>query len=575
MKNQEIAGTFARIADLMDILGEDVFRVNSYRKASRVIEELPEPIEDFAAAGTLQEIPGIGKSTAEKIRQYLSSGKVALHEELKAKVPPKLTDLLEISGLGPKTVAKLWKQGGITSVEELKEAIVKDPSRLTEIEGLGEKKVQQIAESLAFLQSAGGRIRLGEADRLASALIEAVGKCKGAKRVAAAGSLRRGKETIGDIDLLCHAPASAAEEIIECFAAAPDVQRVLAKGGTKGSVVLRGDVQADLRVVQKVEYGSALAYFTGSKAHNIRLRELAARKGLKLNEYGLFRGEERIAGADEEGIYRALGLAFIPPELREDRGEIEAAIEGRLPELLRGEDIRGDLHMHTTASDGTSTIEEMVEACRKRGYAYLVISEHSKSQVQANGLDEKRLEAHVAAIRKAAKRYDDIEVLAGIEVDVFKDGSLDFASDVLAGLDFVTASAHSALSLGLREATRRLIKAIEHPHVHSIGHPTGRMINTRPGMEIDIDEVAAAAASNNVALEINAHYYRLDLRDTHVRAAIQKGAKLVINTDAHCLADLEMMKYGVTTARRGWATAEDVINTYPPAKLRKWIAQKR
>jgi DNA polymerase (family 10) len=335
-----------------------------------------------------------------------------------------------------------------------------------------------------------------------------------------------------------------------------------------------GRIQADLRVVPAESFGAALQYFTGSKAHNIRLRELAVKKGWRLNEYGLFEGDKRLAGAEEEGIYQALGLAFVPPELREDRGEVEAAAEGQLPELLRLEDIRGDLHVHTTASDGANTVEEMIAACRQRGYAYLAICDHSKSQIQANGLDEERLAEHVAAIRAAAKKHKGITVLAGIEVDVFKDGRLDFGADVLAELDFVTASPHSALGLGRQEATQRLIRAIEQPHVHCIGHASGRLINERPGMEIDIEAIAAAAAANDVALEINAHPWRLDLRDTHVRAATRAGAKILINTDAHNLDGLDMMRYGVTTARRGWATAADVVNTFPTKKLKQWLAKK-
>ena len=366
-----------------------------------------------------------------------------------------------------------------------------------------------------------------------------------------AGSIRRGRETVGDIDILCEASKAGAGGIIEAFASAEGVRQVRAKGETKGSVLLEGDVQADLRVVEKKSFGAALAYFTGSKEHNIHLRELAIKKGLKLNEYGLFAGPKQIAGADEHGVYEALGLALVPPELREDRGELAAAMAGELPKLIELGDIRGDMHMHTTASDGENSIVEMIDACRARGYKFMAICDHSKSQIQANGLDEKRLALHAAATRKAAAKYDDILVLAGIEVDIFKDGSLDLEADVLAGLDFVTASPHSALKMSGSEATERLIRAIESPHVHSIGHPTGRLINSRPGMEIDIEKLAAAAARNNVALEINAHYMRLDLCDIHVRAAIAAGAKIIINTDAHSPADLDLMHYGVTTARRG------------------------
>ena len=376
------------------------------------------------------------------------------------------------------------------------------------------------------------------------------------------------------MDLLCEAPKSAGAKIAERFAAAPAVQRVLAKGSTKCSVTVAGDVEVDLRIVPAASFGAALQYFTGSKAHNIRLREIAVKKGLKLNEYGLFRGEKRIAGGSEQGVYEALGLQFVPPELREDRGEVEAAAEGKLPELLEPSDLRGDMHMHTQASDGVNTLAEMVEACRRRGYEYMAICDHSKSQIQASGLDEKRLAEQIEQVRRTAAKHKDIVVLAGIEVDVFKDGSLDFAADVLAELDFVTASPHSALSMGRQDATRRIIKAIETPHVHCIGHASGRLIGSRPGMEIDIEEIAAAAAANGVALEINAHPWRLDLRDTHVRAAVAAGAKLIISTDAHSVGDLELIRYGVTTARRGWATPADVINTMTAAKLKKWLKGK-
>lgn len=575
MKNTELADIFARIADLMEILAENPFRINSYRRAARVVDRMPEAIEEVAAAGRLAEIPGIGKSTAEKIDEFLRAGTVALHEELKAKIPPDLPALLEVPGLGPKTVAKLWKQAGIASVEQLQAALEGDGESLTRVTGLGPKKVLQIRESLKFTQSAGGRILLGQADELAAGLLEQVAGAKGARRVAAAGSLRRGKETVGDIDLLCEAPRSAAEGIIRQFTASPNVKRVLAAGKTKGSVILDVDVQCDLRVVGKAGFGAALSYFTGSKAHNVRLRELAVKAGMKLNEYGLFKADKRIAGRDEEGIFKALGLAYVPPELREDSGELAAASADKLPDLLETSDIRGDLHVHTTASDGANTVEEMIQAAREHGYEYLGICDHSRSQVQAHGLTAERLTEHVKAIRRVGRKYGDILTLAGIEVDIFKDGSLDFGPDVLAELDFVTASPHSALSQGRKDATRRLIRAIEQPHVHCIGHPSGRLINRRAGMEIDIDKIARAAAVNDVALEVNAHYFRLDLRDTHVRAAIRCGAKIIINTDAHGIAGLDMMKYGVTTARRGWATAADVVNTYTREKLTGWLAKKR
>ncbi len=575
MDNKEIAIIFERIADLMELLGENHFRINSYRKAARVVGELTEAVAELAAAGRLEEIPGIGKSTAEKIRQYIETHRIEQYDQLQARVPQGLPALLEIGGLGPKTVAKLWKQGQIESVAELKQVLQDDPGRLVKLEGFGAKKIQQMAESLAFAESSGGRIRLDEATALAEELAEAVRACKGARRVEVAGSLRRGKETIGDIDILCEATEDIAPQIIETFVQTEAVGRVLAQGETKGSVVTEGGVQADLRVMQRESFGAALAYFTGSKEHNVRLRELAVRRGWKLNEYGLYDEDCRLAGRTEEEIYRALGLAYVQPELREDRGEITAAARKNIPKLIELADVKGDLHMHTVASDGRNTIEEMIDACRAKGYRCMAICDHSKSEVQANGLDEKRLAAHADAIRKAARKYKDITVLAGCEVDIFKDGSLDFWADVLAELDFVTASPHSALSLGRAEATSRLVRAIETPHVHCIGHPSGRLINRRAGMEIDIETIAHAAAANDVALEINAHPWRLDLRDTHARAAVAAGAKIIISTDAHDTGGLDLMKYGVLTARRGWVTADDVINTWPATKMKAWLKSKR
>lgn len=574
MKNWELAKTLTSIADLMEILGEDGFRILSYRKAARAIEDLPSAIEDIATAGKLLEVPGIGKAMAAKVEQFLATGKIDRYQELLAQVPATLPELLALPGTGPKTALKLWKEAGITSVAELERAMEYSSEILAKVPGLGPKKMRQLWEGIAFIKNLGGRIRLGDATAIAADLAATIGKIPGAQRVTAAGSLRRGRDTIGDVDMLCAAGADAAPAIIKGFTESRSVQRVIAAGGTKASVVLAREVQADLRVVASESFGAALAYFTGSKDHNIKLRELAVKKGWKLNEYGLFDGERALAGPDEEGIYAKLGLQFVPPELRENRGEIDAALAGTLPALVEPADIRGDLHMHTDASDGANTIDEMIDACRKRGYTYMAICDHSKTQVQAHGLDEKRLAKHVAAIHKAARKHKDILVLAGIEVDILKDGRLDFENDVLAELDFVTASCHSALTMGRDEATPRLIRACEHPLVRCIGHPTGRVINSRPGMEIDIDELAAAAAANGVALEINANFMRLDLRDVHIRAAIGHGAKIAINTDAHSTDELDMIRYGLLTARRGWATAADIINAQPVEKIKAWLKKK-
>jgi DNA polymerase (family 10) len=439
--------------------------------------------------------------------------------------------------------------------------------------GMGEKKIEQLRASLAFVESTGRRVRLGEASELAGELLAGVRKSDGANRVEVAGSLRRGRETIGDIDLLCEAKEADAAAIIEAFAQAPRVKRVLAKGQTKGSVVVTGDIQVDLRVVEAKSFGAAWCYLTGSKAHNVRLREIAIGQKMKLNEYGLFDGDKSVAGVTEEEIYKALGLAFVPPEMREDAGEIQAAAAGKLPKLVSLADIKGDMHMHTTASDGLNTIDEMIDAARARGYKYLAITDHSKTQRQAGGLDEARVLKHAKQVRAAARKHPDMLVLAGAEVDLLKDGTLDFAREVCLQLDFVIASCHEGLKMEKEPATRRIVKAIESGCVHCIGHPSGRLINERPGMELDIDKIAQAAAANGVALEINAHPHRLDLRDTHVRAAVAAGAKIIISTDAHSIAGLELMRFGVATARRGWATCEDVVNTWSTAKLKAWLAK--
>ncbi len=571
-RNQDIAGLFVEIADLMELLGENPFRINSYRKAGRILEDLPRDVEQIAQAGGIESIEGIGKSTAEKIAQYLRSGRMDLHQELLQKVPPGLPGLLNVGGLGPKTAARLWKQAGIESIEELRSALADEPERLTGVSGLGKKKVEALKESLAFMETSAGRILLGQADRIARALVDHLSDLPGVGRVEPAGSLRRGRETIGDIDILCQAGPQEQEAVIAAFAGFPGVKKVLSRGETKCFVLLEEGIEADLRVVEPESFGAALAYFTGSKDHNVKMRQRAIDRGWKLNEYALLDGDRPVAGRSEEEIYDALGLAWIPPELREDRGEFSAAQEGELWQLVDEKDIRGDLHLHTTASDGTNTIREMIEACRSRGYSYMCISDHSQSQVQANGLDAPRLADHAKEIRRIAAEYEGFTVWVGIEVDIFKNGSLDFEQEVLSELDFVTASPHSALGQKGPGATDRIVRAIEHPCVHCIGHPSGRLINRRPGMELDMNTIAAAAAENATALEINANDHRLDLRDRHVRIAIEAGARIVINTDAHCVEELDLMRYGVLTARRGWAGAEAILNTWPVEKVLRWIS---
>ncbi|HSW45333.1 MAG TPA: DNA polymerase/3'-5' exonuclease PolX [Phycisphaerae bacterium] len=570
MINQELAGIFDEIADLLEIQGEDVFRVNAYRKVARVVGDLTEDITAVAARNELTKISGIGKGTAEKIHQYLADGRIAVHQELRSKLPEGLLDLLQIPGLGPKKVAVLFHQLKVESVDHLRSAIA--AGKVEKLPGFGARSVEKIVEGIEFLAGAAGRTPLGIACEIAEKLLRDVAGLPGAKRVEAAGSLRRGRETVGDLDLLCEAGDGSA--VVRAFTQLPLAKKVLAAGDTKGAITVfnpdGGEIQVDLRVVPGESFGAALQYFTGSKEHNVRLREIAVKKGWKLNEYGLFDGEKMLAGKDEAGIYKKLGLPLIPPELREDRGEIDGA--KKLPVLVTLEDIRGDLHVHTTASDGRSTIEQMAAAAKQRGYSYLAITDHSRSSVIANGLSIDKLRRHTEIIRAANEKLKGITLLTGIEVDILSDGSLDYPDKVLAELDWVVASVHSAQGQDCGKVTARTIAAMENPHVHAIGHPSGRLLGKRDAMDLDWEAVFEAAARTGTVLEINASWQRLDLKDVHVRQALEAGCFLAISTDAHATDQLEQIRFGVTTARRGWASAERIINTWPLAQLNKWIA---
>jgi len=571
--NRELARIFGEIADMLEILGKDPYRINAYRKAARVLRDLAEDVAELDKRGRLQAISGIGKSTAEKIREYLATGKVARHAELSEQVPATLLRLLQVPGMGPKKVAAAWKNLGVETLNDLKRAA--QSGRLAQLPGMGAKTAQQILQGLSFLESASERVPLGVSRPIALALAEEVRAFKGVKDVQIAGSLRRGKETVGDVDLLC--VAEKGREIVSKFVTLPQVKRALASGSTKGSVIVRtptdADLQVDLRVVPSKSFGAALQYFTGSKEHNVRLREIAGKKGWKLNEYGLFKDGRPIAGATEEQIYAKLGLPWIPPELREDAGEIEAA--DHLPRLVELKDIVGDLHVHTTASDGHNTIEEMAEAAKGLGYKYLGIADHSKGQVIANGLSIDRMWKHIEQIRAANKKIKGITLLVSCEVDILADGKLDYPDDLLAACDLVTASIHSAFGQARKAVTRRVLAAMENPYVTIIGHPTGRLIGRREPIDLDMEAVVRAAAETNTALEVNAHWHRLDLKDTHIRMAVEAGAMIAINTDAHSAADLSLMEYGIQTARRGWAEPANVLNARPLARVRQWIARKR
>ncbi len=575
MQNAELAKVFDRIADLLEIDGAEGFRVNTYRRAGRTIKDLTEDIAVVAAEGRLTKLAGIGKGTADRIQQFLSTGRVDILDELEAKFPKGLPDLLEIPGLGPKKVALAYQKLGVKDRADLKRVI--DSGELASLPGLGETSVKKIADGLKFLESSSGRTPLGRATPIAESFAEQVRQVPGVTHVELAGSLRRGAETIGDIDILC--AAADGESVIRQFTKLEGVRRVLAEGATKGSVTVDlgkdRELQIDLRVVDAESFGAAWQYFTGSKEHNVRLRERAVAKKWRLNEYGLFDGEERIAGRTEREIYKKLGLPFIPPELREDRGELELK---ETPELIELSEIRGDLHMHTVASDGKCTIEEMAEAAKSLGYEYIAICDHSKSSAIANGLSIDRMAKHIKAIRAASESVEGITIFAGCECDILPDGSMDYPDDLLAQCDWVVASIHSAMGPGGSDKlspTERSIAAMENSYVSAIGHPTGRLINRRAPMEMDMDAIVQCAVRTGTFLEINASWQRLDLKDLHVRQALKAGASLVIDTDAHHSDQLLQMRYGVQTARRGGATRENVVNTLSLSSLRKRIAKKR
>lgn len=573
MINREIAKAFSQIADLMELKGEDRFRTNAYRTAARALLDLTEDIAAVARRNGLTTIAGIGKGTAAKIQEYISEGQIGLHQELLAEYPPGLRQLLDVRGLGPKKVDLLYRELKVASPEELRAAIA--DGRLQKLKGFGEKTAKNILEALDFLQKAGERTPLGLAAPIAAALRDAVSRFPGVGRAEVAGSLRRGRESVADIDLLCEAADGAS--VIAAFTRLSAVADVLGAGETKASVVIdtleAAPIQADLRVVPAESFGAALQYFTGSKEHNVRLREMAVKRGWRLNEYGLFEGDRRIAGDDEAGVYAAFGLPLIPPELREDRGEIEAG--GRVANLVDLADIRGELHAHTTATDGLLSAEEMVEAARKRGYQYLAITDHSRSSAFVGGLSPERLLAQAAEVRALDRRLNGFDLLAGTECDILPDGSLDYADDVLAQLDWVVASIHAAQRQDRETLTRRTIRAIENPHVCVIGHPSGRLLGKRDAMDIDWEQVIAAAAKHATALEVNASWQRLDLNERHVRMAMDAGCWISINTDAHSADDMDQMTYGVKTARRGWATTDRILNCLSAAELRNWVAARR
>jgi DNA polymerase (family X) len=604
--NQSIAQIFMEISQMMDLLGMDSFRSSAHARAARSIASLSFDLEPIAGErAKLMEIEGIGAKMADKIVEFCKTGKVSEHEELTKQVPPGLGEMLRIDGLGPKTARAIWQCTGAENLEQLAKVI--EDGSILQVPRLGAKAVEKIKKSLQECrQPQEQRLWIGRAMPIAEMICDTLAKVPGVEQVAYAGSLRRGKDTVGDLDILVAAQDPG--PVSEAFRALPQVATVLVAGGGRSSVRLKIEasfsrrgglsipsIQADLRVLPKESWGAALMYFTGSKDHNIRLRERALKMGYALSDFGLFtvpdsgsgkpakartttkdkpkRHEEGqfIAGATEEEVYAALGLPYIPPEIREDRGELDLK---ETPRFIEVADIRAELHAHTTTSDGALEIEELAAKARERGFHTIAVTDHSKSSAFAGGLSPDALLQHAENVRKANEWVKGITILAGSEVDIHADGSLDYEDHILKALDIVVASPHAALTQEPEAATRRLLEAIKNPFVHILGHPTGRLINRRNGLSPDMAKVVAAAKEHNVALEINAHWHRLDLRDIHVRAAVDAGCLIAINCDVHAESDFDNLRYGILTARRGWLRAESCINTWPADKLHGWLKAK-
>ena len=566
--NADVATAFEEMADLLEIEGANPFRVRAYRFAARTLRDLPVEVGEMVAKGEdLTSLPGIGDDLAGKIKEILATGTAAAIEAQRKRVPATLTELLRIPGLGPKRVKTLAHELKIRSLSELQTAA--QAGRVRTLAGFGEKTEQHILDALATRLAEAPRVQRAVAIPSAEALVAYLEQSSGVSRVIAAGSYRRGLETIGDLDILVTAPAGRA--VMDRFVAYQEVRDVLARGETKSSVRLQSGLQVDLRVVPQDSYGAALLYFTGSKAHNVVLRQLAQQRGLKLNEYGLFRGDKPVAGETEESVYASLGLPWIPPELREGRGEIDAAKAGRLPHLVDLQDLKGDLHAHTKATDGRHSLQEMAEAARLRGLRYFAITDHSRRLTMAKGLDSARLLQQTEAIDRLNATLSGITILKGIEVDILEDGNLDLPDEVLGRLDLVVGAVHSRFNLSNRRQTERIMKAMDHPHFSILAHPSGRLIGRREPYEVDMLRIIRKARERRCFLEINAHPERLDLTDIHCRMAKEEGVLLAVNTDAHSMLDLENARFGIGQARRGWLEKSDVLNTRSYAELRKLL----
>jgi DNA polymerase (family X) len=573
MNNAEIAQVLEEVADVLEIQNENTFRVRAYRNAARTIEVQTAPLSRLVEEGKpLTELPGIGKEMANHIKEMVETGTLGFRDKLLAEIPRSLIELVRLPGVGPKKARKLWDDLQICSVDELEEAA--KAGRIASVAGFGAKTQEKILAGIQEWRQHTSRMLLIEAERFVEPLVGYLRAIPEVERLEVAGSYRRRRETVGDIDLL--AIATVPGPVMEGFLHYPQVAKILAAGDTKSSVTLGSGLQVDLRVVPPDCYGAALVYFTGSKEHNVKLRRRAVEQGLRISEYGVFRvhedaREEFVAGREEADVYASVGLPWIPPELREDRGEIETAVRGSLPRLIETADMRADLHMHSIWSDGRQTIEEMVEACAARGYEYMVISDHSKVLAMTNGLDAYRLREQWKEIDEIRARHPEIRILRSMEVDILADGSLDLEDEMLAGLDLVLISLHSRFDLPQEQQTERVLRALEHPEVNIFCHPTARIINRRKGAEMDLDLIFRRAAELGVALELNSSPNRLDLRDDHLRLARELGCRFVINTDSHRIVELDLMRYGIDQARRAGLEPRHVLNTRPYEEFRKAI----
>lgn len=567
MKNQFVADVLYQIADLLDIKGEIFFKTRAYRMAAQKIETLDEDIETVVKENRLKDIPGVGEGLAKKIKELVETGKLEYFEKLKKEIPPELLKMLDISGFGPRKIAAVYNKLGIKTIEELREAAEK--GKLRDLEGFGEITEKNILRGIQLMDKTSGRVLLNVAYYHGNRYIEYLKKHKKIKRLSIAGSLRRMKETIGDIDIL--ASSDEPDEIMDYFVKYPDVQRILMKGSTKSSVILNDELQVDLRVVENKSFGAALQYFTGSKEHNVKMRSIAIKKGFKLSEYGLFEKSTGrfIVGENEEDIYKKLGLMFIEPELRENRGEIEAAEKNKLPNLVKYSDIKGDLHVHSNYSDGFETIESILEKSRRLGYQYVGITDHSQSLKVAHGLIREQIVKKKKEIEKINEKLDNFRVLCGTECDIKPDGTLDYNNNILKMFDFVVIGIHTSFKMSREEATNRVIKGMENEYANILAHPTCRLMMKREPLDLDMEKIFETARETNTYLEINAFPDRLDLNDYHTKLAKELKAKFVVGTDAHTLNHMDFMKYGVATARRGWLEKKDVLNTYPLKDVEK------